>query len=393
LIVDRLQLPENERTRLRLCVISHAYVEQPGYLPSLWSMAELPGVELALITPDKYRGCTFQEGVLAHSTESFTVFPVPILFGDRQGTFVYRAAALNKVLETFKPDLLLHEQEVYSLGSGQIAVLAKRLSIPFVNFVWENVPRTLSAPRRRLAKFVMDRCSGLIAGSQGAAKLCRDWGFAGPLSILPQMGVSSVDSNPQFGRRDPKCFQIAFAGRLVLEKGVDCLLRAVGHIKSRNIPIHCTIAGGGPEMNSLKDLAEALGILDFLTMTGPLPLSEVADLLRRVDVLVLPSRTTPVWEEQFGRILIEAMANGTITIGSKTGAIPEVIGTESLLFQEGDDGMLADCLGTLASDPNLIEREQKFLLKRVSELYLNDALAKKRIAFLSSLIAKSSLTP
>jgi glycosyltransferase involved in cell wall biosynthesis len=356
-------------------------------------MAELPGVELALITPDKYRGCTFPEGTFARSPRSFAVFPVPILFGSRQGTFVYRTRALDKVFKTFQPEVLLHEQEVYGLGSGQIAALATRQSIPLVNFVWENVPRVLSAPRRRLAKFVMSRCSGLIAGSQGAANLSRDWGFPGPLSVLPQMGISSVDSDPKFGRRDPKCFQIAFAGRLVPEKGVDCLLRAVARIQARNIPVHCTIAGGGPEMGSLKNLAKSLGISDFLTTTGSIPLSEVADLLRRVDVLVLPSRTTPVWEEQFGRILIEAMANATITVGSKTGAIPEVIGTESLLFEEGDDVMLSDCLTKLASDPILIEREQKFLLQRVSELYLNDALAEKRVAFLSSLITKPNLKP
>ena len=51
---------------------------------------------------------------------------------------------------------------------------------------------------------------------------------------------------------------------------------------------------------------------------------------------MLPSLTRPNWKEQFGRVLIEAMASGVPVIGSDSGAIPDVIGQAGLIFPEGD---------------------------------------------------------
>ena len=72
-----------------------------------------------------------------------------------------------------------------------------------------------------------------------------------------------------------------------------------------------------------------------------------------IDVLAVPSRTTPTWKEQFGRVLVEAMACQTPVIGSDSGEIPHVIGDAGLIFAEGDAQALASHLLRLASDPAL----------------------------------------
>jgi glycosyltransferase involved in cell wall biosynthesis len=72
-----------------------------------------------------------------------------------------------------------------------------------------------------------------------------------------------------------------------------------------------------------------------------------------MDVLALPSLTTPRWKEQFGRVLIEAQACGVPVVGSDSGAIPEVIGKSGLLFPEGDAPKLAGELKRLAGSPGL----------------------------------------
>jgi glycosyltransferase involved in cell wall biosynthesis len=348
-------------------------------------MVALPGVEVALITPNEYLGCAYSTEAFADLHPSFRVFPVPIRMGKRQGTFNYNAAVLYRALDALLPDILLHDQEVYTLGAAQIARIASIRSIPLAMFVWENTPRDLSWPRRRMARFVMNRCAGLLAGSTGAATVHRDWGFQGPMQVIPQMGVPAIDPEPHFGRRDPGCLQITFAGRLVHEKGVDCLLRAVAILHARKLPMHCTIMGDGPELSKLQQLVRTLDITAHVTMPGSIPLKDVARQLQRSDVLVLPSRKTKVWEEQFGRILVEAMAKATVTLGTKTGAIPEVIGTESLLFDEDDDQALAELLFTLATDTGLLEAHQRALWQRSSDFYLNDCLAKRRTEFLLSL--------
>jgi glycosyltransferase involved in cell wall biosynthesis len=75
---------------------------------------------------------------------------------------------------------------------------------------------------------------------------------------------------------------------------------------------------------------------------------------RQMDVLVLPSRTRPNWKEQFGRVLVEAMACGLPVIGSDSGEIPNVIGDAGLIFPEGQAGPLRDRLQRLMRDPGLV---------------------------------------
>jgi glycosyltransferase involved in cell wall biosynthesis len=77
------------------------------------------------------------------------------------------------------------------------------------------------------------------------------------------------------------------------------------------------------------------------------------DFYRSVDVLVLPSRTTPRWKEQFGRVLVEAMACETPVIGSDSGEIPYVIGRDGLIFPEDDIDALAAHLRSLQEDAAL----------------------------------------
>ena len=374
--------------RLKICLISHAHVEQQGYLPVLTSIAAQPGVELALVTPDTYRACRIDLPTFAMARPAFQTFPVSVRFAGRQGAFLYRSAALARALDAFDPDLLLHEQEVYALGAGQIAALAQRRALPLVMFVWENICRELSLPRRLLSRFVMRRCDGLLAGSLAAAHLHRDWGFRGPVEIVPQMGVPAVVVEPTFGRRDPACFRLVYAGRLIALKGVDCLLRAIALLRSSGIAVHCTIAGDGPERARLEKMARSLALPEHVTFTGTIPLQAVASLLETSDVLVLPSRRSKVWEEQFGRILIEAMAKATVVVGSRTGAIPEVIGTGSLLFSEDDHDGLAALLSALAGSAELFTQRQQFLWQRARDEYLNDALARRRVDFFSRLLGE-----
>jgi glycosyltransferase involved in cell wall biosynthesis len=370
---------------MKIAIVSHAYVE-PGYSAVLESMVAHPEVELALITPDRYRGrfqaspCQFESAVVG-----LRAYALPIMFGQRQGTFIYKPTALSRALADFGPDLILHEQEVYAAGAAQIAALAVRESIPLVMFVWENVHRSLSWPRRRLVRYVLERCAGLIAGSTGAAQVHCDWGFRNPMTVIPQMGVPRLNPAPVFGKRNGSRFRIAFAGRLAKEKGIDCLLRSVAEVRSKGIELECEIVGHGTELQKLVSLRSGLDIDDAVEFTGPLSIEGVRKVLARSDALVLPSRRTKVWEEQFGRILIEAMAEATVTVGSRTGAIPEVIASEDLLFDEDDHHQLAAILERLATNEVELAGHQHRLWLQAGRLYTNESLASRRLDFLEGL--------
>src|SRR5207249_9367682 len=72
-----------------------------------------------------------------------------------------------------------------------------------------------------------------------------------------------------------------------------------------------------------------------------------------LDALVLPSVTIlPMHRDQFGRVLVEAMADGVPVIGSSSGAIPEVIGDAGLVVPERDPAALAQAIDRLLAYPD-----------------------------------------
>ena len=74
---------------------------------------------------------------------------------------------------------------------------------------------------------------------------------------------------------------------------------------------------------------------------------------REIDVFVLPSISRPNWTEQFGRVLIEAMASEVVVVGSDSGEIPHVIGEAGLVFPEGDAPALCARLEELGASEDM----------------------------------------
>jgi glycosyltransferase involved in cell wall biosynthesis len=118
----------------------------------------------------------------------------------------------------------------------------------------------------------------------------------------------------------------------------------------------------------------------------PMLPAQIAQQFHKIDVLVLPSRTTPVWKEQFGRVLAEAMACHVPVIGSNSGAIPEVIGDAGLIFPEGDVTALANCLRQLINSPDLRHDLAQRGYNRVITNYTQEHIALQTVAFYQQLM-------
>jgi glycosyltransferase involved in cell wall biosynthesis len=189
-----------------------------------------------------------------------------------------------------------------------------------------------------------------IAGSAGAAAIWRAKGYAGPLSVIPQFGVDPDVFVPRVGERGAAGdFVVGYAGRLVPEKGVDSLLEAVAGMDAARL----TVMGAGSERGRLDELARRLELAGRVSFTEPVPSLRMPAFYRQLDAFVLPSRSRPNWIEQFGRVLIEAMACGVPVVGSDCGEIPNVIGDAGLVFPEGDAAALRECLARLMRDLDL----------------------------------------
>src|SRR6185503_11152837 len=162
---------------------------------------------------------------------------------------------------------------------------------------------------------------------------------------------------------------VGYIGRVVPEKGVDVLVDALAGFDARLLVVGDGIARRALEAQTTSWPA---GKAVFI---GGVPDTAVPDYLACMDALVLPSRTTPSWAEQFGHVLIEAMAAGVPVVGSSSGAIPEVIGEAGLVFPEGDAKALRAQLATLFDDPALRKRLVERGRARVDRLYTNERLA------------------
>jgi glycosyltransferase involved in cell wall biosynthesis len=127
----------------------------------------------------------------------------------------------------------------------------------------------------------------------------------------------------------------------------------------------------------------------WLRVLPPVSFEEVEKHLPMMDVLVLASHPVHTrrqcWEEQFGHILIEAMAAGVVVGGARSGAIPEVIGDEAMLFDSGDVEGLARLLRRCAEERGFLEEKRRLQAQRVRERFSHEAVAARYAGFLKGL--------
>lgn len=144
--------------------------------------------------------------------------------------------------------------------------------------------------------------------------------------------------------------RFVFLGRLVPEKGLDWLLRAVAR---SSVPLHLDVAGAGHAADRFHRLADELGVTAQTTFHGWLDPARVDALIREARAVVFPS----VWHEPAGLVPLEAAALGRPVIAARTGGIPEYVTEEyGVLVPPHDTEALTHHLETLATDAVLARR-------------------------------------
>jgi glycosyltransferase involved in cell wall biosynthesis len=247
------------------------------------------------------------------------------------------------------PDVGFIEAEPFAMAATQWGGLFARRGIPFGVQCYENIDRRLPAPVRALRSRVLANAAFVAARSETAASLARSWGARGEVGLAPP-AVPLWPGTPAQSPERP--FTVGYAGRLVESKGLLDLLEAVRMLEA---PVQLLLIGDG----------ELRGELDGQTIPGStvrvidgLSHDQMPEGYAQIDLLALPSHTTPSWKEQFGRVLVEALWCGVPVLGSDSGEIPWVIELTGggSIFPEGDTQALARELERLRSDPELRRR-------------------------------------
>ncbi|MEL6927193.1 MAG: glycosyltransferase [Cyanobacteria bacterium J06600_6] len=366
------------KRKLRVLFISHTYVVGVNQ-GKLKAIADTEEVEVALLAPSNWKATEWNRTLeLENPFPEIKIYPAPVLFSGRVGAHMYNPWKIRQVIKDFQPDVIQVEEEIFSLVALQAAFWAKVYRKPMVVFGWENQQRNLPALRRWVRNFVMSTTQIYLAGNQDGAEVMRNWNYQGEIEVMPQMGVDTELFAP--AKRQPQTtLNIGFLGRLVPEKGLDILFTAVSQLKQQALDCQVTICGSGKSEAELCQSVAEQQISERVIWRGAVRHEAAPIELGKFDVLVLPSRTVATWKEQFGHVIIEAMAMGIPVIGSTCGEIPHVIDCQDLVFPEGNPVALAEILKRLICDRNWREEMGNYGIERVEQYYSHQRIAQRLI--------------
>lgn len=366
--------------RLRVLVVSHTYIVGVNQ-GKLAAIADA-GADVGLLVPQHWQPQQWDKQFTVETPyPQLKIYPAKTWFDGRAGAYLYPPGAIAKAITDFRPDIIQIEEEPFSLTAFEVSLIAWRYQVPVVLFSWENMDRPLSAPRRWLRQFVFNRTRCIISGNHEGAEVMKQWGYTRPVEIMPQMGVDVDLFSPELRQNRPETdtLQIGFVGRIAHQKGIDTLIEAAHLLRQQGLHFHLQICGSGVDMETFQTLAHDYNLDDFITWRGGVSHDEVPQEIAKMDLLVLPSRSVSTWKEQFGHVLIEAMAIGIPVIGSTCGEIPNVVGRSDLVFPEGDAHALTKILARFIQDRDWWQQMAQYSLDRVDQQYSHQRIAERSI--------------
>lgn len=353
-----------EQRRTKLLVVSHAMVQEMNR--SRWlRLSESYPFSVRLVVPAHWSSTWFGERTdwcpVPVQMPFFEVRPVPVTDTFRWGRYFLKSSTM--AVQGFSPDVVLVYGEEFSFILHQMMFVHHRLfpraKLGF--FTWNNLG--IVCGRRRWLKHWLWRrtCRGTdfaVTGNSEGRRLLEDAGYPHHLITEPEIGVDETRFIPDHTRREAvrrelglQGVVVGFVGRFTEAKGIIDLIDALAGCEPG---IQVLLAGDGDLRDVLMARTSAAGLR--VHFTGNVSPEHMPDILRAMDCLVLPSRTTASWKEQFGLVLTEAMACGIPVVGSDSGAIPEVIGDAGIVFPEGDVMALRAALQQLVTSEPLRAR-------------------------------------
>lgn len=338
------------------------------YQPKLEAIAGR-GVELKVLAPPSWSDERGEQLLERSYTQGYSLRALPIRLNGNYHLHHY--PSLGREIRAFAPDIVHIDEEPYNLATWQALYQARRVAAKALFFSWQNIRRRYPPPFGWGERWVYRNADYALAGTDDAAEVLRAKGYAGPVATIPQFGTDDALFQPA-PSRPQRPFTIGFIGRIVPEKGIEVLLRAAKQLEGE---WRLRLVGGGTARAEMEQVAHQLGIGDRVTFSGQLPSAELPAQYQALDALALPSLTRKNWKEQFGRVLVEAMASGVSVIGSDSGAIPGVIGDAGLIVPEGDVSALAKTLERLRSQPSLREALVARGRDRFLSLYTHESIA------------------
>lgn len=283
---------------------------------------------------------------------------------------------------------ILHSADTHHMFSLQAARVKKKFGKKLVLTVWENIPfqdEKYSA-LKAISREVIQCTDIFMPVTERSREMLLLEGVPDEkIIVIPQ----PVDLN-KFKPRDKDnslleklgCKKneplILFVGRLHRTKGVDFLLYAYKRLiqdSTVSTAPRLVIVGSGEKEASLKELGRRLGVTKNICWLSSVDHGDLPAYYSAADIFVLPSIPAREWQEQFGMVIIEAMACGKPVVTTLSGSIPDVVGDAAILVQPADFTALYQALKNLISSPDMMSEYAIRARKRAESIFAPSRIA------------------
>lgn len=367
---------KNPDEKLRVLRIAHSSLTPALRARERALARHYPDIDLEVVTTERWREA--EVDVEATSDDLFPVIKARPYLSKHIQLFAYDPRPIITALREHRPHLVDLNHEPYSVACAEILTLCRWFA-PQAKLVMQtnqNILRRYPPPFSWFERRAYRQVSAAYVCSETVREVLRAKGFNKPAPIIP-FGVNTDAFHRRVGimDRSDKSLTIGFVGRMLPGKGLNVLAEALAKLKTE--PWRLLVVGDGPERKSFERRLAVSGLLARTDFTGAIRYDEVPEMFHEMDLLVMPTQTTKRIREQFGRVLVEAMASGLPVIGSTSGAIPEVIGDAGLVTPEGDADALSCAVRRVLSDKALREHLARAGRARVEEHYSWKRVAEK----------------
>lgn len=337
---------------MKLLVVSHPCATAVNR--SLFEeIARSAGWELTIVIPRDWRD-EFGNVLNEPETRGFRLLDFPVLGSGNIILHVYRAA-WSSFLAREKFDAIYMHHEPYALATAQVCLAnclqARKAAFGFYSA--QNILKSYPPPFSWVERFVAARSDFAFPISTDVAATLKRKAPGVPATVVPL--PVDLDLYKPRDRREvvtPRV-ELGYVGRLVEAKGLRTLAVALGSLRDLNWRL--TVIGTGDFRGEFEALLRTGGVHDRVRFLGYVPHAETPARLAEIDVLVVPSETQPGWKEQFGRVIVEALACGAAVVGSDSGEIPHLLRASGggEIFGERDPNALAETLRRMLTQPAL----------------------------------------
>lgn len=263
----------------------------------------------------------------------------------------------RRFLNQRKFDLIYVNHEPYAMSTAQVCwANLQSVKVPFGFHSCQNIYKKYPIPFWWLERMVYQSSSFAFPITEAVERVLRQKGFIGEIGLCPfPFDPKLYHPLPESERQEliPRTAGeviIGYVGRMVEQKGLQTLIAALARLPRSGWKL--VVIGTGPYESRFDELVSLHGLTDRVTRLGYVAHDVTPRYLGAMDILVLPSETRPNWKEQFGRVLIEAMACGSCVVGSDSGEIPTLIQASGggRVFPEANPTALADVLQEMIAD-------------------------------------------